>query len=216
MTFAVAACSAAAAPTWTFAPPAGSPSVDAVVVRTTASASPSAVLSPATVKAPSDPTSPASAPDRAAVAIADFAFTPSTIRVGAGGTVTWTNRDSDRHSIVIGGAESDRLTTGGTYRRTFATPGTFAYVCGIHGSMRGTVVVMAAGAVPPAAAAEAPRAVDEATTDGDSGGERTDDDRDDHSGHGHDGDDGDDHHGDDGDDGGHGHGGDDHGGPGRH
>jgi plastocyanin len=33
------------------------------------------------------------------------------------------------------------LGTGATYARTFATPGTYSYVCGIHASMKGTIVV---------------------------------------------------------------------------
>jgi plastocyanin len=40
-----------------------------------------------------------------------------------------------------GAAGSSPLTTGSSYTRTFATPGTYAYVCGIHASMHGTIVV---------------------------------------------------------------------------
>jgi plastocyanin len=104
-----------------------------------------------------DPPSPSTAPgsvapaatatpggDAAAVTIAGFAFDPASITVAAGTTVTWTNTDSAAHTVRWddGTAPSGSLTSGGApYTRTFDTPGTFAYACGIHPSMTGTVVV---------------------------------------------------------------------------
>ena len=79
-----------------------------------------------------------------AVTIANFAFAPATVTVKAGGTVTWTNTDSATHTVKWsdGAAGSGPLTSGGaSYTRTFATPGTFAYACGIHPSMKGAIVV---------------------------------------------------------------------------
>jgi plastocyanin len=51
--------------------------------------------------------------------------------------------DSPKHSVKWddGTTGSDPLSTGATYTRTFATAGTFTYVCGIHASMKGTIVV---------------------------------------------------------------------------
>lgn len=104
-------------------------------------------VSPATSTAP-ESVAPAAtdAPDGgpATVTIAGFAFDPASISVAAGTTVTWTNTDSAAHTVRWddGTAPSGSLTSGGApYTRTFDTPGTFAYACGIHPAMTGTVVV---------------------------------------------------------------------------
>lgn len=58
--------------------------------------------------------------------------------------VTWTNKDTATHTVVWadGSPGSGSLTNGdGPYSRTLDTAGTFAYVCGIHPAMKGTVVV---------------------------------------------------------------------------
>lgn len=79
------------------------------------------------------------------VSIQDFAFKESTIEIPVGTTVEWVNEDSFAHSVVAeGGAfESEDLAAGATFRFTFDTAGDFAYFCGIHPSMLGTVVVTA-------------------------------------------------------------------------
>lgn len=77
------------------------------------------------------------------VQIADFAFAPQTLAVSAGSTVIWTNADSAKHSIVANDVSfvSEDLGLGATYERTFEAAGEFAYVCGIHPSMSGTITV---------------------------------------------------------------------------
>lgn len=83
----------------------------------------------------------ASAPG--SVAIAGFAFDQPTTTVAVGTTITWTNADSFAHSVVArdDAFTSDDLATGVTFSHTFDAPGTYAYICGIHPSMAGTVVV---------------------------------------------------------------------------
>jgi plastocyanin len=83
----------------------------------------------------------ASAP--ASVAIADFAFAPQALTVPMGTTVTWMNNDPFDHSIVAGDESftSNPLANRTTFQFTFDTPGQYAYVCGIHPEMSGTVVV---------------------------------------------------------------------------
>ncbi|MUL63708.1 amidase [Mycobacterium sp. CBMA 234] len=78
-----------------------------------------------------------------AVNIDNFAFAPATLTVPAGTTVTWTNHDEDPHNVVAEGGQfrSPTMGSGATFSYVFATPGTFAYVCGIHPFMHGTVVV---------------------------------------------------------------------------
>jgi len=83
------------------------------------------------------------------VVIANMAFSPSTLTVAAGTTVTWVNRDGDAHSVESrdkGFTSSPLLNTGQKYSYTFTTPGTYAYFCGVHASMTGKIVVTAADA----------------------------------------------------------------------
>lgn len=77
------------------------------------------------------------------VAIAGFAFDGATTTVAVGSTITWTNADSFAHSVVARDDtfKSDNLATGATFAHTFDAAGTYAYICGIHPSMAGTVVV---------------------------------------------------------------------------
>jgi plastocyanin len=79
-----------------------------------------------------------------AVSIANFSFQPATITVPVGTTVTWTNNDSTGHTVVAddGSFKSATLAPGATFSHTFATTGTFAYLCSLHTSMTGTVVVV--------------------------------------------------------------------------
>ncbi|MQY37594.1 hypothetical protein SRB17_55980 [Streptomyces sp. RB17] len=99
-------------------------------------------------------TMPPSSPSRAtaatpvsadAVAIKNFAFSPATLKVTAGTTVTWTNEDTDAHTVTSAGAggplHSPALATHGSYTYTFTKPGSYAYVCTIHPFMTGTVEV---------------------------------------------------------------------------
>ena len=79
------------------------------------------------------------------VSIDNFAFAPATLTVKAGGTVTWTNRDEEPHTVAAndGSFHSPGMGTGATFSHTFPTAGTFDYVCSIHPMMHGTVVVTA-------------------------------------------------------------------------
>jgi plastocyanin len=91
----------------------------------------------------------------AAVVIKNFAFTPQTITVKAGTTVTWTNQDSVQHtvtsadSIKVGAKvtsmfDSGLFNQGQTFSFTFTKAGTYFYVCTIHASqpaMHGEVIV---------------------------------------------------------------------------
>lgn len=80
------------------------------------------------------------------VTINNFAFSPATITIKAGTTVTWTNNDEEPHTVVSpsAGMKSKTLAgTSNTYSHAFSTPGTYAYNCSIHPFMHGTVVVTA-------------------------------------------------------------------------
>ena len=77
------------------------------------------------------------------VSIDNFAFSAPTITVKAGSEVVWDNHDDDPHSIVAkdGSFHSKALDTDDSYSFTFTKAGTFAYYCGLHPFMQGTVVV---------------------------------------------------------------------------
>ena len=123
-----------------------------VVVAT--NGTPPPVTPPPTTPQATTPT-PASAPASAAVSIANDLFAPTTVTVAAGGTVTWTNNDARLHNVAAGDSSwvSEIMAkSGGTHQRTFATPGTHAYICSLHPEMTGTVIVVdAAGNAPPPA-----------------------------------------------------------------
>jgi len=85
----------------------------------------------------------------AQVAIANMSFSPRTLTVAAGTTVTWVNRDGDAHSVESRGKafpSSPLLSTGQKYSYTFTTPGTYEYYCAVHASMTGKIVVTEAPA----------------------------------------------------------------------
>jgi len=81
-----------------------------------------------------------------AVTIASFAFSPASLTVTAGDSVTWSNNDSTGHTATAGDGSFDTgtIAPGATASVTFATAGTFAYACTIHPTMTGTIVVEAA------------------------------------------------------------------------
>ena len=90
--------------------------------------------------------SPVIGATQALVAVRGFAFTPDTVRVRAGTTVTWVNCEPDgvdaHTSTAAGGTwESPFLPPGSTYSHTFEGAGRFDYFCVPHPFMRGVVVV---------------------------------------------------------------------------
>lgn len=82
------------------------------------------------------------------VTIADFSFTPGTITINQGDTVTWVNNGPTPHSATSsnGAFDTGILRKGQSGSHTFSEAGTFAYICTPHPYMKGTVVVQAAQA----------------------------------------------------------------------
>jgi plastocyanin len=90
------------------------------------------------------------------VSIANNQFSPKTLNISSGATVTWTNNDGVTHTTTSdnGSAtswDSNNLSQGGVFTQTFTAPGTYTYHCNIHGNMKGTIVVAAAAAQPTSA-----------------------------------------------------------------
>ena len=79
------------------------------------------------------------------VVIDDFRFGPAVLTVPVGTKVTWTNDDSDPHTVTSEAApkllKSPPLDTGDSFAFTFDKPGTYRYFCSIHPHMQGVVVV---------------------------------------------------------------------------
>lgn len=77
------------------------------------------------------------------VSIANMAFSPATLTVTAGTTVTWTNSDGMAHTVTADNSsfDSGNMAMGAKYSKVFSTPGTYAYHCIIHPEMKGTVIV---------------------------------------------------------------------------
>lgn len=99
---------------------------------------------------------PARAGAAHAIEIVDFAFSPPSLTISVGDTVTWTNADSVVHTATStsGAFDSGELAQGASYSLTFSEAGTYDYLCTPHPSMTGTIVVEAAA--PTAAPTAAP------------------------------------------------------------
>jgi YVTN family beta-propeller protein len=86
---------------------------------------------------------PAPPPSTVSVGIAQFAFSPATVTIAAGESVTWTNMDPTDHTTTSDSLvwDSEAMPPGATFTTTFDQPGTFTYTCEIHPFMHGTVIV---------------------------------------------------------------------------
>ena len=88
-----------------------------------------------------------SAPSKATkteVAIENFSFSPQTLAVPVGATVTWTNHDNVAHMVTSADnlfKKSPVLKAGQRFSSTFATAGTYSYFCSIHHRMTGKIIV---------------------------------------------------------------------------
>jgi plastocyanin len=87
--------------------------------------------------------STAGAEDEKRVLVQNFMFTPMSLTVSAGTTVTWTNLDNEPHTVSsdTGLFRSGALDTNDSFAFTFDTPGTYHFTCSIHPQMVGTIVV---------------------------------------------------------------------------
>ena len=82
------------------------------------------------------------------VVMQNFAFSPKSLRIKKGTTVTWVNQDRAKHTVTADDDKFDSgdMTSGQTYAHKFDEAGTFPYYCRYHGDkggidMAGTVVV---------------------------------------------------------------------------
>ena len=85
----------------------------------------------------------AAAANSVAVRIDNFNFTPPTLVVAPGTTVTWTNADDSPHTVreKDGKFKSAALDTDDTFSQTFTALGEYEYFCSIHPYMTGKIIV---------------------------------------------------------------------------
>ena len=83
------------------------------------------------------------AANTATVTIDNFSFSPETLTIKPGTTVTFVNHDDIPHSIVAvdKSFRSRALDTDDSYDFTFTTAGDFDYFCGLHPHMKAKIVV---------------------------------------------------------------------------
>jgi LPXTG-motif cell wall-anchored protein len=79
------------------------------------------------------------------VTIEDFAFSPKSVTIDVGDTVTWNNTDDVAHSATAedGSFDTGTFGKGNSRSATFDAAGTFQYICTPHPFMKGTVNVNA-------------------------------------------------------------------------
>ncbi len=121
------------------APVSGANTMRSAVVAAALGAATAAVLAAVVLPGHTQTAAPASA-----VSIDNFTFTPPSVTIKAGTTVTWINKDDIPHGIASANnafTKSKALDTDDSYSFTFTTPGTYQYFCYVHPHMTGTIVV---------------------------------------------------------------------------
>ena len=78
-----------------------------------------------------------------------YCFSPTTITIPVGSSVTWTNQPSAPHTATADSEawKTPTVSPAGSATVAFNTAGTFPYHCSIHPFMHGTIVVTAAATV---------------------------------------------------------------------
>lgn len=113
--------------------------------RAARSAAGSAVL--ALLALPLLPTGQASAASYS-VAMKGYAFSPASLSVPVGSTVTWTNQDTAPHDVKTTSGpvpiHSPLLDKGESWSFTFGTAGSYGYYCTVHPDMTAGITVKAA------------------------------------------------------------------------
>jgi plastocyanin len=97
--------------------------------------------------APADgPGGGAHAAASASVTMGDFFFSPASVTVAVGDTVSWRNTGEAPHNATAddGSFSTPDLNKGQSASHTFSQAGTFSYICTIHPNMKGTVRVLSA------------------------------------------------------------------------
>lgn len=124
---------------------AGTAAVTARITQNGATREATVNVTVGTTTTPPPPTNPG-APMTATVTTPGESFSPATVTIGVGGTVTWQFTGSTRHNVTFNGTAPTGgnipdTNAGGSATRTFSAAGTYSYTCTRHDGMNGTVVV---------------------------------------------------------------------------
>jgi plastocyanin len=114
-----------------------------LIVGSGSGQAPTATPTPTTTAMPS-PEPQAPAPQGGSNArIVDFDFSPATLNVAVGTTVTWTNEGVALHTVTAtdGSFDSGLMATGAAWSHTFEADGRYPVLCALHPLMVGEVVV---------------------------------------------------------------------------
>jgi amicyanin len=83
--------------------------------------------------------------DEATIEISNFSFKSDIVKIRKGTKVTWTNKDSAKHTVTSDEGDfldSPLLGQGESYDMVFNEAGTYRYHCTPHPNMLGAVVVV--------------------------------------------------------------------------
>ena len=77
------------------------------------------------------------------VVISGTAFRPPTLTVNVGDRIVWKNDDPFAHTVTSrdGKFDSKDIAAGGPWTYRAAQTGTFPYICTLHRTMKGTLIV---------------------------------------------------------------------------
>lgn len=77
------------------------------------------------------------------VIISNLNFSPASLTVNSGTTVTWLNNEDITHTVTSNTAvfDSGDMGKGKTYSYTFLVAGTYLYYCAYHPGMTGIIIV---------------------------------------------------------------------------
>jgi LPXTG-motif cell wall-anchored protein len=95
------------------------------------------------VEEPAPPATPVLRQGGASVSMLDFSFSPASIQIDQGGSVTWVNNGEEPHTATGDGFDTGEIAPGGSGSATFNSAGNFSYLCTLHPDMTGTVTVLA-------------------------------------------------------------------------
>ena len=85
------------------------------------------------------PTTTTTAAPTRTITQSGFAFTPTSLSISIGQSVTFIVNSS--HDVTWRNGDPGRDATGAPYSRTFSSAGTYSFLCSIHPSMTGTITV---------------------------------------------------------------------------
>lgn len=74
--------------------------------------------------------------------VKSYRFSPDVVRIKAGDTVTWTNKDNFTHTVRVDGEPDHKVGRGDSISIAFPQAGKYHYECTLHShDMQGTVIV---------------------------------------------------------------------------